>query len=137
MIDNAKDLREYCEKLFVSTSPHVNKDEARCGVLGYHPLALLVIALDVITDLEKQLEESTHELDRLHKFVNAEMQDIHDVICPDCVTKLLHKNGYTDADIEAFIVRIRKKISGMTSKHRNDTVGTEPDKKGRQDEQGT
>ena len=52
-----KDIEEFkavCEKVFKSTSPIVDKEEARAGVLGYHPLALLVIALDHIENLEKK-----------------------------------------------------------------------------------
>ena len=45
--------------MFKSTSPIVDKDEARAGVLGYHPLALLVVALDHIEKVEKQEEIMT------------------------------------------------------------------------------
>ena len=123
MIDNAKDLKEYCEKLFVSTSPHVNKDEARAGVLGYHPLALLVVALDVITSLEAQVKG-------MSDFVDEEMEKIHDVLCPDCVHKLLNKSGYSDDDIDAFIARTKATIDKLIEKHKDDTVGAAPDEKG-------
>ncbi len=54
MFNNIEQFKEYCEKFFKSTSPIVDKDEARAGVLGFHPFALLVIALDYIEKLEKQ-----------------------------------------------------------------------------------
>lgn len=52
MLEDVEQFKELCEKLFRSTSPIVDKEEARAGVLGYHPLALLVIALDHIEKLE-------------------------------------------------------------------------------------
>jgi hypothetical protein len=52
MFDDVEQFKEVCEKLFNSTSPKVDKDEARAGVLGYHPLALLVVALDYIEELK-------------------------------------------------------------------------------------
>lgn len=59
MFENIEKFKEYCEKLFKSTSPIVDKDEARAGVLGYHPLALLVIALDYIEELENMPNKIT------------------------------------------------------------------------------
>lgn len=53
MFENREEFKELCEKMFKSTSPIIDKDEARAGVLGYHPLALLVTALDYIEELEK------------------------------------------------------------------------------------
>lgn len=52
MFENIEQFKGVCEKLFKSTSPIVDKDEARAGVLGFHPLALLVVALDYIEELE-------------------------------------------------------------------------------------
>ena len=54
MLENIELFKAQCEILFNSTVPLVDKDEARAGVLGYHPLALLVIALDHITRLENE-----------------------------------------------------------------------------------
>jgi len=45
-------FKSFCEKIFKRTKPNVDKDEARAGVLGYHPFALLVFALDFIEALE-------------------------------------------------------------------------------------
>lgn len=53
MLKNRKEFKKLCKKLFNSTESIVDKDEARSGILGYHPLALLVIALDHISELEK------------------------------------------------------------------------------------
>ena len=53
MLDDIEQFKEVCEKMFKSTSPIVDKDEARAGVLGFHPLALLVVALDYIDEFEK------------------------------------------------------------------------------------
>ena len=61
-MDITKDIekfKEVCERLFNSTEPKVNKDEARAGVLGYHPLALLVVALDYIEELNKVPNKET------------------------------------------------------------------------------
>ena len=55
-LKSKEQFKDICEELFKSTSPHVDKDEARAGVLGFHPLALLVLALDYIEDLEDQLK---------------------------------------------------------------------------------
>jgi len=49
-------FNEICERLFKSYSPKVNKDEARAGVLGHHPLAMLVIAQDIIRELQEGKE---------------------------------------------------------------------------------
>ena len=46
MFKDREEFKAVCEKVFKSTSPIVDKDEARAGVLGFHPLALLVLALD-------------------------------------------------------------------------------------------
>ena len=54
MLEDKKEFKELCEEYFVNTEPIVDKDEARSGMLGHHPLALLVIALDHITELEKE-----------------------------------------------------------------------------------
>lgn len=54
MLEDREQFKEICERMFNSTSPIVDKDEARAGVLGYHPLALLVIALDHIEQLEDE-----------------------------------------------------------------------------------
>ena len=54
MLEDLGQFKELCEKMFNSTSPVVDKDEARAGVLGYHPLALLVVALDHIEELENR-----------------------------------------------------------------------------------
>lgn len=51
---NLEKFEEICETTFRSTTPIVDKDEARAGVLGYHPLALLVIALDYIKQLKSE-----------------------------------------------------------------------------------
>ncbi len=52
MFDDVEQFKAVCEKIFISTDPVVDKDEARAGVLGFHPLALLVVALDYIEELE-------------------------------------------------------------------------------------
>jgi hypothetical protein len=54
MFKDVEQFKEVCEKLFDSTSPKVDKEEARAGVLGFHPLALLVVALDYIEELESK-----------------------------------------------------------------------------------
>ena len=53
--DNVERFKELCEKLFKSTIPNVDRDEARAGVLGYHPLALLAISIDHIESLQAKL----------------------------------------------------------------------------------
>ena len=57
MFDDIEQFKEVCEKVFNSTSPIVDKDEARAGVLGFHPLALLVVALDYIKELEQETDD--------------------------------------------------------------------------------
>ena len=54
MFKDVEEFKEVCEKVFSSTEPVVDKDEARAGVLGFHPLALLVVALDYIEELESK-----------------------------------------------------------------------------------
>lgn len=51
--ENIDEFIEICERIFETCKPKVDKDEARAGVLGYHPLALLVISIDIINQLKK------------------------------------------------------------------------------------
>ncbi len=58
MFKDVEQFKEVCEKVFNSTEPIVDKEEARAGILGFHPLALLVVvALDHIEKLEEELEK--------------------------------------------------------------------------------
>jgi len=54
MFDDIEQFKEVSEKVLSSTN--IDKEEARSGVLGFHTLALLVIALDYIEKLEKEGE---------------------------------------------------------------------------------
>ena len=130
MFKDIGEFKAYLEKLFVSTYPNVVRDEARAGVLGYHPLALLAIAMDYIEALESDVEandnvlliEHAHNKDmqaalkHIHEFVDKEMEDIHGVLCNECVHKLLNINGYSDQDIERFIARIKNTVDTAIAK---------------------
>lgn len=64
MLDKEQ-LKDVCEKLFKGTVPIVDKDEARAGVLGFHPLALLVIATDIIDAQDKDFTKLKQQRDDL------------------------------------------------------------------------
>jgi hypothetical protein len=59
MLEDRREFKEFCTKLL--DKYQVNRDEAHAGVLGFHPLALLVVALDHIKDLEDQLSRRDEE----------------------------------------------------------------------------
>lgn len=65
MLEKLKHFTMVCEALFKCAKPPVCKDEARAGVLGDHPLALLVIALDHINGYAEQIEQLQIKLKEL------------------------------------------------------------------------
>jgi len=59
MLEDRQEFKELCTKLLGKYQ--VDKGEARAGVLGFHPLALLVVGLGHIKELEDQLSRRDEE----------------------------------------------------------------------------
>lgn len=71
MFKDKEEFIAFCENLFKRTTPNVDKEEARAGVLGHHPFALLVIAIDYINDLKAQIDRMEEEKNNIEGLYGA------------------------------------------------------------------
>ena len=67
-------------------------------------------------ELNQKIEGLRNELARLHNFIDGELEDINDILCNDCVHKLLNKRGYSDKDIQEFTNRTKQMIKDSIDK---------------------